>query len=1338
MAYNYLREAESIRNASGCFYDSNSAYKTDWNQNGDIDGWDTYNYVHTYGVWNGVLFGTSYGGDPYFSRSAYLSPVPAEDYYIIRIQMKINATRDGSHLSKGKIQWQRDGDLVWDDDKSLEFDITPDDKWRYYSINMGPAQWWQGNIRNLRIFPFLNTREGDKFFIRSIAMVSPTAFSCTNPTCSYYSNYEHECPGAGSQGYCLGTAITNTVTIVEGVNDELVVNIDDYGDQTIKLDASSGLSVTELARDIERQLTKVDIGGYTVASAERDSNRIKINSGTFASDSTVVVKHSQLAEDLGFFSGATDISTKVTGADPATGYEPAASFRLRGVEIQKITDSDTNETAFWHDPERYEVEAGRVDWQKAITGMLPQQIDYDWDEYAESFDGGGVTVIDYTHPFNSDGRVTRVQVLGYPPEGETAKLKIFRPKMNGDLTLVYEVEFGAEVGGYVYSNYKETFEIATDFRARKGDVIGFYNMNLSLGATFGDIPDALLFYVSGDATGTISPGELQGYGSFGLNFYARGDRRQDLAIIEIDLGNRVNAKSLLFYGEELSEDFEYNVAICEDINWRVNLFGGTHTHAVTDNIIPENSYTATHENRAYGTSLLGDGIRFSDGGLAGTSYGFASGHGFYTAGTTYFYVNGDAEWLNQSPGEDFGLPRYDAAYPGDFDHDPIEFKLIFPGEQTITRTAVYFKERNNFKNFGWAYYLGDGTYLGNYTQDLRYKWVPEYSAVKVDSVYWTPETAPEEYGFYIFSNPTNAEWSAGAVVGDRTYVSAGTQLAGYSLLWNVLEHEFEPLVTRSFLFYTDFHSSTKMYEIEVYATVPNNPSLLDDVYVEHSREGERWNESVFEDTIIDGEEVAAALIQENPRYLRLELTSSSVIRYKEFVLLLEEDNVHVGDTHCQDELQMTTTKRGQANAPQYIDIWNDFDVPATLIVDIPLSDTKDTAILWSKLDSAEDVTNPDIGPGGKYYKHPDYEIKNDNNQVAINNQCWALKNLALGKETYYQYHDFGWIYWGTYADGDSISVAHPNKRVSRFSFTPVSAKYFKFMPKNFSMFGVSEMLVSYDGDDINFTAYREGSINPATILTTTTPELTDTDPTTGDFNVGDNYTVIDSFSGASIDTDTWRVNNSQYLEVNGGELKTKFTAANQTCYVDSYLKWMLPYDRFWRCWINFEMDNFVAPTGSDHNMIRFETYDIQNSSYFIKIDRRINSTEDLLYYQYAASNGSGGSSEDAVAQGFDSDFTNLRFLMYHYSRDAMQARFYTPTYDRYWNNSRWSSADVGWWFRIYFHTSQQAVTIPNFRVQIIYEEMPDSEGVLGAGFDIHTAVDGFRVFHNNTKIIIEM
>ena len=84
MAYNYLREARTIHNSTLCFHDTNAGYKVNWYEDGNLEGWDTYYSVHTYGVWNNVLFGTSFGGDCYIGNPVQFAPVAAETYYIIK------------------------------------------------------------------------------------------------------------------------------------------------------------------------------------------------------------------------------------------------------------------------------------------------------------------------------------------------------------------------------------------------------------------------------------------------------------------------------------------------------------------------------------------------------------------------------------------------------------------------------------------------------------------------------------------------------------------------------------------------------------------------------------------------------------------------------------------------------------------------------------------------------------------------------------------------------------------------------------------------------------------------------------------------------------------------------------------------------------------------------------------------------------------------------------------------------------------------------------------------------------------------------------------------------
>ena len=108
MSYNFLRDARSIKNSFLCRHDSLDGYSSDFHVNGNVDGWDEYNHVYLYGCWNSVLFGTSYDRDCYISRSTVFEYVEAENYYYVKIMMKItnnNSDKAIQGLTTGRIQW---------------------------------------------------------------------------------------------------------------------------------------------------------------------------------------------------------------------------------------------------------------------------------------------------------------------------------------------------------------------------------------------------------------------------------------------------------------------------------------------------------------------------------------------------------------------------------------------------------------------------------------------------------------------------------------------------------------------------------------------------------------------------------------------------------------------------------------------------------------------------------------------------------------------------------------------------------------------------------------------------------------------------------------------------------------------------------------------------------------------------------------------------------------------------------------------------------------------------------------------------------------------------------
>jgi hypothetical protein len=1345
MAYNYLREAEYIRNSTLCEFDTNSAYEVLWHENGNLEGWDSYSSIHTYGVWNGVLFGTSFGGDCYIGRSAPFGVVEAEDYSTLVIQMKIivdDLTR--GNITGGKVQWLRDGDLVWNDDKSAEFDVvTTDSKWRTYLIDLRPEQWYQGNIRNLRIYPFLNSRRNDQFFIRMISLRAESTFKCTNVSCSYYSQYVHPCPGVGEYGACrAGEELTTTVDIVEDVNDRLIVNIDDYGDQPVRLTAASGLTRSEVAREIEKHLTRIDIGGYVNATVESVVDKLKINSGTLASDSSVVLEHTQLAEDLGFFDGTSDVSRKTTGTDSASGFDYKASYRLRGVEIFKLLDGDTEKTAFYHDPNRYEVEAGRQDWQEKSKGEFTGE-DYGYGFYfSPTFSGGGYTIIDFTHPFNSNGRVKKISVMGATDGTAGGSVKIFRPKMDGTLTVVEEVAFGIEEAGSVYSGIKDTYVIDTDVWVRKGDLVGFYNTDIYLGDVLTDEPDAMFYYISGEATGTFSPGELIANGNFGLNYYARGDRRQDLVLLDIDMGDRVNISSLTVYGEEVTEDFEFNIAICDDINWSINLFGGTHTHQVDDTVVPENSYRATHTNIAYGRFLLGDGITHTEDALAGTSYGMG-GDGFWTGGTTYFYVNGDAEWLNDSPGEDFGMPRYSAYPPEDFYSDPVAFNLIFQDNKNVHKTRIFFKERFNFDKFHWAYYIGAPQ--GN-TYDDDYRYIPDYTKVVLDDMVFdvTDEDMDQGARAFLFNNPTDSTWKRGpfneALDGfelanpEEAYGSAFAS-------WNVIEHEFDSVNTKAIQLYTNKHRSTKLMEIEVYSSISNEASLLDDVVVQYSREEDLWFFAALEDVVIAGETVAAALINDNPRYLSLEVRSSSTIRFTEFSLQLNEDAVRSGETKCLESIHFPTTKRGVVNPATSFPIWNTYEEDLDMQVDIPRDEGDQHLILWSKMGSADELAIPEIGPAGTYYKNPDYPLQNMDYNVAINCPCWGLQNLANGKDVYYNYGDTEWFYWGTYASGTSFDFSHPNKRITEFEFDPTSAKYFKFVPtKSIQFVTISEMVLYYADTVLDYTPWTQTGTAPSTPFSTPAPFLNDDDFTTGGYILWQNPAfVVDEFEGTSLDTTTrWTAVNQGYLSVAGGYLIGAPNSSTHT-QVKSETKWYLAPNTLWRVQVDFDLVDWAPPSTTRDHEFNVGVVGI-NSGWGFSGQRQRRTTVDRL----AAIWDQTGTWPNGNSTSWDSGWDNTQTTGLYF-RIELHVGFLRMVYGSaahgdeitYDKTGSWWLDSEGFWLGIHMQAGVTA-TPPTFKInQVFVDYGSGSPGLIGGSFDVATAVDRVRVVHSSFLVVAD-
>lgn len=1075
-SYNYINQAANIEVSRLCAYDSSVGYEADFSVNGDVDGWNYYDGIHTYGVWNGFLFGTLYGSSGYISRQNVFAPVPGETHYTVKISMKINPAEDSSP-SSGRLMWQTISAQVWSSDKTKDFTIYGDNQWHTYILNMGEEQWWQGDINNLRLYPITNGADGDEFFIRSIKITSVSTFNCLNQTCSYHNNYSHPCQGVGQRGYCLaGTTESNFYTIISGTNDELMVNINDYGDEIIELSPVVSGAGDVIAKDITKNISKIDVGGYAEVSVTYSAQgKFKIYSGTNTDGSTVVIKDSLAARTLGFFDeDGNNVSSNSSGSDPVDGFKFQSSFRLKSFQLLGFFDNNEN-TSFEFDPFMYNVEGGRRDWlENGLGTVSTTYADEDHGEFLTRsygmIDNEGKTLIDFNHPFNVSGKVKKIyvvcsQVDENGVERSNCKVKVFRPKKDGTMKTVASINMPArQGGGKLYSTMQESVVIDCDLWVNRGDILGVYNADLFAGKVIvTDEIDAAYFQISGEANGEFDPGFLKGDGSAGIFVYARSEDLQKKLVIDVDLGNRVNIENIVINGETETINLEYNVAQCLDIYWQVELFNETHDTGYWDvwNSIWVNH---NHLNIAYGFSRLSDGTYSTENALAADSYTASDTTGTVVSNPKYFFVNGDEEWL----GELFHIGQYKSnPYVRNFEYDPIAFNLIFPygRSKTISKTKTFFKEKNNFRSFALSTYIGPNAENGN-ADDKMFMLIPDYTAVTVDALrYYEGMDLYENVDEYLFANPCRGD---AAIDADNNVTNYDAYVQAAALDWTVLEHEFDPIECKGFRLYTNFHKSTKINEMEVYCTVGDiGSSMSGSMTVLFSQYEDLWVDANLSESA-DGS--ITAFIGDTPEYFNIEIEPISNIRLRDVTFDVDIEDVYVGEKGCKYEVLLDHSKTGTINQAQKIDFKNVYGKPFDFYVDIAKDESYDSELIYfSQMSNDNQIENPEVGPGGHYKKEDSYPLINQERNCAINCACYGLKNLIDGKSTYYSRDDgYTWVNYGTLSSGvalDFTSGSGSRKTVLKIQAN-FRTRWWKIGMTGSNTLNIREMRVLYDSDTL--------------------------------------------------------------------------------------------------------------------------------------------------------------------------------------------------------------------------------------------------------------------------------
>jgi len=1136
--FNLLKDAYSIKNTTTCRYDSLNGYTSLFEVNGDVDGWDIYSSVCLYGVWNSVLFGTTTEKSCFIGRTNPFVRIQAEKYYMLKLTMKITLPDDiKKHEvpTKGKVMWQTVADPTWYDGASKEFDLVLADQWHTYIINMGEAKDWIGYINNLRIFPIIDGFSGINFIIKSIVIDSLSDFVCNNTQCSFYTQYSHPCEGVGTRASITSAPTSQFFTTISGVSDKLIVNIDGYGNEQVALGNNINITGHEMAKVIVDRISRVSYGQYAYAEVvfQEEQKKLTIFSGAQSLDSNITISGTA-ATVLGFVDDlGNNISTYSSGKIAATGFDFGSSRRLKGFELNALVDSDDDKIAYYHDPNQYSVEAGRRDFFESMDSGHIANADHV--EYYKTIDGAQKLIIDASHPVNDSGRLSVIWVNGdyieYRNKNSTTtstfipKVFILRPDKYNNLTIIHEVVIDLEDIDLRYTVDHVTYKVECDLLVNKGDLVGFYNLNVLVPCSSKNgNPNAVYFQVMGGLTGPLTTkfdmGPPMAQGVVGISFYARSNRIQDSIQLDIDIGKRTNIEYLSVYGRENSDSFEYNIASCLDVSWTCDCHNNTHWHRASTSICLTVGVVAyfEHRNKYYGIECLSDCIRTPDGGKEGDSYVIATiggpptslpnsfSHiynsdpdtysGIETAGGhAYFYVNGDAEWLNggckNSPNNqlfeqaEFKGP-WVATSTFSYEMDPISFYLIFPEnmELSVYRSIMYFKESQNFKRYSLSYFMGETGPQGN-AEEKHFNYVPKYNSITLDGLKLTKENVTsgddltQVYDKTLFSNPT--PWAYPEYVNGKC-INWDIFQTVMATEMNILQHDFDAIKCRGFKIHTTWHKSTKLTELELYSSVPVRPTLLDNVRIQASVYGELWNELSFLEDEINSEKINSR-VAGSPRYFKLQLQSQDIFELKEISAVISKQPLK--SLGCQDVVSAINAPRGKTTEAQKIEIENTRDINLDLSVTIPTQLFKQNYLLsWIKFDSEATSINGEVGPGALIKKADDFPLLLDEGQVAINTPAYYLKNLIDNKHAYFFTNEHSWTDFGVLEHGVDVECTNvPNGKVTTVGFAPISSKYWKLnthSPISYSIYNLtpffnSNTTITPVSPNEIFNLYSEGS-----------------------------------------------------------------------------------------------------------------------------------------------------------------------------------------------------------------------------------------------------------------------
>lgn len=967
---NIFKNAD-IYNSTACVHDGRLGYYVDWTTNDDLNGYDSVDGLTSYTVWDGVYFGVSVSGSCYLGPSSDIS-VDASTYTKIKVDMRLDVGHHISLPTTGKIQFQTASSPTWSDDREVEFTVTPDNAYHEYSIDMSSDYYWQGTVSNIRLYPITDGTEGTKVHLRKISMESRETEVCssilTGEACNYYSEYSHPCPWIGSPGSSTSTAVSGNVTIVEGVNDTLWVNIDDYGSQSVVLRPVVSETINNVARDIQDKLNLVGVGGYAFARCYTVDDKIKIESDWHDSTSSVVVT-SPTVQSATYTLGFTDVygnktATESFGTDSASRYERAPlQLSSSSVRYLKSSDRTSADSAFVIEGDTYSPQGGNSNYSSFSRSTKLSFRDK--------------TLIDYDNPVNQNGILTFV---GYSGDCFTnTEFRVYRQKVDGSLTQVARSDISVSS-----DSTDKVFENSVSIDVKKGDLLSLYSASLHTGSAYETNNFSYLLYEVDLLDTNRSIEALSGSGQQGLPLFARGTSKADYAILNIEFDEDQPIESVTVKARESTYSEEIN--LCKVRNG--GLGGGPYVTGTTGLDINGDQAPAIQN-----LSALIDGDKRD---INGTS--------------EYCYPG----WLD--------LPVLERT-----DYDYTDFQIAFDFAKgidvyfDINKINMYFVSDKNVKSFRWEVPVATNP------TDTERVWGIGWDSYT--SVY-TELGIMDSDSIYLYNNPSlliASDYQVAYSHLDYRYLSLEfTPYSARSLRYNAtLGDDPETDAAQSTYAYFPVAPDPKIEEIEVFATSTPNTSMVSSFYIETSKDGSLYHLHEDSDEVSSTE--AKYVVGRPTKYMKLHIKPDARTEVFDVYGVLSESTIAVTSNY-EGGIALNAPKNSSSSQVEKVVIENDGSEVSNFRIDILDENAKkERCILWNKLSTDDDTVYSQIGGGGIVHRREQFYLRPYN--YAYNCPGYILPKSFIDGQPAYVSLDNGssWTSLGTTVTDSSTATYITNE-----------------------------------------------------------------------------------------------------------------------------------------------------------------------------------------------------------------------------------------------------------------------------------------------------------------------